>query len=53
MTIQEQDDGQWRVEVVHACMMVKLELLYADKKMVASTDPVWIQLVFDKLTGIF
>ena len=53
MTIQDQDDYQWQVEVGHARMMVKLELFYADNRMVASTDPVWIQLVFDKLTGIF
>ena len=34
-------------------MKVKAELFYADGKMVASTDPGWIQLEFYTLTGIF
>ena len=33
--------------------MVKEELFYAEDVLVASTDPGWIQPVFDTLTGIF
>ena len=28
-------------------------LFYADNRMVASTNPVWFQTVFDTLTGLF
>ena len=37
----------------HAHLTVKLELFYADDRMVVSTDPVWLQSEFDTLTGIF
>ena len=53
ITIQEQYDVQRQVELGHACMTVKLALFDADDRMVAFTDPVWLQLAFDKLMGIF
>ena len=32
---------------------MKAEFFYADDGLVASTDPGWIQSVFDTLTGLF
>ena len=43
MTFQEQDDSRRWVEEVHTRLTVKAELLYADNRMMASTDPVWLQ----------
>ena len=34
-------------------LKVKAEFFYTDDKMVASTDPGWLQSAFDTLTGIF
>ena len=53
MTIQEQDEGQRRVEEGHALMMLKSALFHVDGRMVASTDPLWVQSEFDTLTWIF
>ena len=33
--------------------MVKVDFFYADKGLVDSTDPGWLQSAFDTLTGIF
>ena len=38
-TIRERYDGQLWAEERHARLTVKAELLYADDRMVASTDP--------------
>ena len=46
-------DGQRRAEEEHQRLMVRAELLYANERMVASTDPGWLQSAFDALTGIF
>ena len=49
-TIRVRNDGRrWTEEG----LKVKDEILYAECGMVASTDPGWIQTVFDTLTGIF
>ena len=53
MIFQERDDGLWWVEEVHSRLMTKATLLYADDRMVESKDPVWFQLAFDTLTGLF
>ena len=34
-------------------MTVKEEFFYVEDGVVASTDPGWIQLAFDMLTGLF
>ena len=46
-------DGQRRAEEEHQRLMVRAELLYANERMVASTDPGWLQSAFDTPTGIF
>ena len=53
MTIQDRDDSRRRVEEGHARLTVKAALFYAYYRMVASIDLVWLQLVFDTLTGLF
>ena len=53
MIFQEIHDSRWRVEEVHARLMVKATFLFADDRMVESKDPVWFQLAFDTLTGLF
>ena len=53
MTFQEIDDGQWRVVEVHVRLKVKATFSYADNRMVASKDPVWLQSQFVMLTRIF
>ena len=40
MEFQERDDGQWRVEEIHARLIVKATLFFAYDRMVASKDPV-------------
>ena len=53
MTFQEIDDGRWRVVEVHAHLKVKATFFYADDRMVASKDPVWLQSAFVMLRGLF
>ena len=53
MTFQEIDDGRWRVVEVHARLALKATFFYADDRMVASKDPVWLQSEFVILTRIF
>ena len=53
MTFQEIDDGRWRVVEVHAHLALKATVFYADDRMVASKDPVWLQSSFVMLTRIF
>ena len=52
-TIWDQDNGRRRADEGHQRLNVKAALFYADDGMVASTDPGWLQMVFDILTGIF
>ena len=52
-TIRDRDDGKKWAEEGHQRLKVKVEFFYAGDGMVASTDPGWIQLAFDMLTGIF
>ena len=52
-TIRDQDDSQRQAEEGHQRLTVKVEFFYADGRMVAPTDPGWLQLLFDTLTGIF
>ena len=53
MTIWEQDDGRHQAEEGHTRLTVKAAFFYAYDRLVASTDPGWLQLSFDTLTGIF
>ena len=53
MKIWEQDDSRRRMEEGHARLTVKASFFYAYNGMYASTDPGWIQLVFDTLSGLF
>ena len=53
MTFQEIDDGRWRLVEVHAHLKVKATFFYADDRMVASKDPVWLQSAFVMLRGLF
>ena len=52
-TIWDQYYGRRRAEEGHQRMKVKEALFYAKDRMVASTDPGWIQSEFDTLMGIF
>ena len=52
-TIREQYNGIRRSEEGHARLTVKAAFFYADDRLVASTDPGWLQTSFDKLTGLF
>ena len=52
-TIRYQDDRRQWAEEGHQQLTVKAEFLYADDEMISSTDPGWLQLAFDMLTGIF
>ena len=45
--IRDRDNGRRRVEEGHERLMVKAILLYADARMVESTDLVWLQSAFD------
>ena len=47
------DDGQRKAEERHVQLKVKAAFLYADDRMVSSTDPVWLQTAFNTPTGIF
>ena len=38
---------RWGREVIHCAA-----ILYADYGLVASTEPVWLQVSFDTLTGV-
>ena len=51
--IREWDDGRRRSEEGYQQLTVNGELFYAENGMVAFTDPGWIQLKFDMLTGLF
>ena len=53
MKIWERDDSRRRMEEGHARLTVKASFFYAYNGMYASTDPGWIQLAFDMLTGKF
>ena len=53
MTFQEIDDGRWRVVEVHARLALKATFFYADDRMVASKDPVWLQSEFVMLLVLF
>ena len=52
MTIRDLDDGNQWEEEGHQQLTVKAGFFYADDGLVASTDPVWLQSVFDFLTGM-
>ena len=52
-TIRDQDDGRQWPEEGHQRLTVRAEFFYADDGVVESTDPEWLQLEFDMLTGIF
>ena len=51
--IRARKDGQWDIEGGNIWLKVQAELLYADNRMVASNNPVWLQNAFDMLTGLF
>ena len=48
---QYQDDGRQWAEEGHQQLMAKAKNFYANFGVVASTDPGWLQLAFDMLTG--
>ena len=52
-TIQDQENVRRRTEKGYARLTVKAVFFYVDDRMVASTDPGWLQLAFDTLTGLF
>ena len=52
-TIRGRDDRQSRTEEIHARLKLQAIFLYSDNVMVASTNPVWLQTVFEMLMGIF
>ena len=51
--IWDRDDGKQWAEEVHQRLTVKVALCYTDNGVVDSTDPGWLQLVFNLLTGVF
>ena len=51
--IRGKDDGRQQAEEGHQRLTVKAVIFYADDGMVTSTDPGWVQLAFDMLTGMF
>ena len=52
-TIQDLDNGRQRDEEGNQRLTVKAELFYTNNGMVAYTDPDWLQLEFDMMTGLF
>ena len=52
-TIRGRDDnGQRQAEEGHACLNVQEAFFYVDDRMVASTEPGWLQTLVDTLKGI-
>ena len=51
--IWERYNVQRRTEEGHAWLKVKEEFFYADDRMVAPTNPGWLQTALDTLTGLF
>ena len=52
-TIRNRDNGGKWAEEGHQRLTVKAAFFCANYGMVASTDPGWLQLAFDMLTGLF
>ena len=52
-TIWASDDGRQWTEEGNTRLKVKATFLYADNRMVASTNPGWLQTTFDTLTRLF
>ena len=52
-TIRGRGDGKSRVEEVQALLKVQAEFLNSEDRMLASTNPVWIQTTFEILLGLF
>ena len=52
-TIRGKEDGRRRAEEGHALLKVQIAFFNAGGRMLASTDPVWLQTAFDMPTGIF
>ena len=52
-TIWYRDDGSQWAEEGHQRLTAKAAFFYSDNGVVSSTDPGWLQLVFDFLTGLF
>ena len=53
LTSRARSDGRWLMEGGNTRLKVQTSLLYADDGMVASTDLVWLHIIFDMLTGLF
>ena len=51
--IRECGCGKRRMEGGYTRLKVQAEFFYADDRMVASTELVWLQTTFDTLTGLF
>ena len=51
--IRVRDNGQRRAKEGHPRLKVQAAFFNADDGVVASTEPVWLQTVFDKLMGLF
>ena len=52
-TIRSIYNGRRRSELRHVWLKVKAEIFYTDDTLVASTNPGWLQSVFDTLMVIF
>ena len=52
-TIWDRDDGRKWAEEGYKWLTVKAKFFNASNGVVASTEPGWLQLVFDLLTGLF
>ena len=53
MDNKERKYGQQRADEGHVRLTAKAAFFYVYNRMVASTNPGWIQSAFDTLTGIF
>ena len=50
--IRDRDDRRQWAEEGYQRLTVKAEFFYSDYRVVASTDPGWLQSEFDLLTGL-
>ena len=51
--IRAYENGKRMTEGGHTRLKVHVAPFYTDNRMVASTRPVWLQTIFDTLTGSF
>ena len=51
--IRTRNDGRWREERGRTWLKLQAAFLYADNRMVSSTNLGWLQTAFDTLMGLF